>query len=114
MLRSLHCPRASWFSLYFVDGSLQGPEVDRGRRGQVKGLGFAVEASALGGHAEAASAGGDDLSDEFLTVHTDLHSRPVLRQLLGQLQVVLGLAALFAGVLRQFVNAATQTVPVMC
>jgi len=52
-------------------------------------LGFAVKTGPLGGHAQAALAGGDDLSDELFAVYTDLHGDPVLRQFFGQLWLIL-------------------------
>lgn len=36
-------------------------------------------------------AGGDDFRDELLTVHAHLHGGPVLRQLGGKLQLIVGL-----------------------
>lgn len=75
--------------LHLVNGALRRPEVDRVRRRHVEGLGFAIETGPLGGHAQAALAGGDDLCDELLAVHADLHGHPVLRQFLGQLRPVL-------------------------
>lgn len=71
--------------LQLIDGSLRRPEVDRAGRRHVERLGSAIEAGPLGGHAQAAPAGGDDLCDELLAVHTDLHGDPVLSELLGQL-----------------------------
>lgn len=82
-------------TLHLVDGALGGQEVDGVGRRHVEGLGFAIEAGALAGHAEAVLAGGDDLRDELFAVHADLHGDPVLGELLGQLQLVLR-AALFA------------------
>lgn len=71
--------------LHLIDGSLRRPEVDRAGRRHVERLGSAIEAGPLGGHAQAAPAGGDGLRDELLAVHTDLHGDPVLSELLGQL-----------------------------
>ena len=91
-------------SLHLINGALGGPEVDRVRRRHVEGLGFAIEAGTLGGYAQAALAGGDDLRDELFAVHADLHSDPVLSQFLGQLWFVLRpaiFAATTAAVLRQ-------------
>lgn len=65
--------------LHLVDGALGRPEVDRAGRRHVEGLGFAIETGPLGGHVEAALAGGDDLDDELLAVYADLHGDPVLR-----------------------------------
>lgn len=65
-------------------------------------MGLAIETGALGGHAQAALAGGDDLRDELFAVYADLHGDPVLSKLLGQLWLVLR-PAIFAAaaVLRQ-------------
>lgn len=41
--------------------------------------------------------GGDDVSDELLTVHADLHRGPVLRQLRGKLQLLVGLQGAMFG-----------------
>lgn len=76
-------------ALHLVDAALGGQEVDGAGRGHVEGLRLAVEPRPLAGHAQAVLAGRDDLRDELLAVHTDLHGDPVLRQLLGQLQLVL-------------------------
>lgn len=101
--REQKCPRWSHF-LHLVDGALRGPEVDRVRWWHVEGLGFAIEAGALGGHAQAALAGGDDLRDELLAIYADLHGDPVLSKLLGKLRLILWpaiFAAATTAVLRQ-------------
>lgn len=64
--------------LHLVDGALGGHEVDRVGRRHVEGLGLAVEAGTLAGHAQVALAGGNDVGDELFTVYTDLHGNPVL------------------------------------
>lgn len=76
-------------TLHLVDGALGGQEVDGAGRGHVEGLRLAVEPRPLAGHAQAFPAGRDEVCDELLAVHADLHGDPVLRQLLGQLQLVL-------------------------
>ena len=68
---------------HFVDGPLRGPVVSGVGGGHVEGLALALEACPLGGHGQAALAGGDDLRDELLAVHAHLHGAPVLRQPLG-------------------------------
>lgn len=82
--------------LHLIEGSLRGPEVHRARWRHVEGLGFAIESGTLGGHAQTALAWGDDLRDEFLAIHADLHGYPVLRQLPGQLQLSLRMAIFVA------------------
>lgn len=74
-------------TLNLVDGVFRGSEAGGFGGGHVEGLGFAIDTGALAGDAQAASAGGDDLHDELLTVHTHVHGHPVFRQLLGQLQL---------------------------
>lgn len=87
-------------SLHLLDGALGRPEVHRAGRRHVEGLGFAIEARTLGGHAQAALAGGDDLRYELFAVYADLHGDPVLGELLGQVRLVLWLT-IFTAVLRK-------------
>ena len=76
-------------SLHLLDCALGRPEVDGAGRRHVGGLGFAIEAGALGGHAQATLAGGDDLRYELFAVYADLHGDPVLGEFLGQVRLVL-------------------------
>lgn len=81
-------PATRCCTLRLVDGDARrGPEVDGGRRAAVEGTTLAVEARPLAGRAQAALAGRDDLRDELLAVHAHLHGGPVLRELLGEVQV---------------------------
>lgn len=63
-------------------------------------MSFAIEAGALGGHAQVALAGGDDLRYELFAVYADLHGDPVLGELLGQVRLILRLT-IFTAVLRK-------------
>lgn len=60
--------------------------------GHVDGMGPAVQTGTFGGQVTPAVA--DDVVDELLAVHADLHGAPVLRELLGKLHLVFGGRAL--------------------
>ncbi len=74
--------------LNLFDSPFWGFVVGRTGVGHVDGVGPAVRTGTFGG--QVAPAVADDVVDELLAVHADLHAAPVLCELLRQLQLAFG------------------------
>lgn len=92
----LHCPLCTQKS-----GKAQGSDlvdspfwraVLRGaRRGHVERLCLPFQPGSFVSQHQAAPAWADDLGDELFAVHTHLHRAPVLHELFGKLELLIGL-----------------------